>query len=608
LLGIGGGLTLDDRPNLTPVLEFASGQRPLESAIFDNHSGSLGRVIAMASFVGNAMLSGTDIRWFKATNVFLHLLCALAVYGLAKSLIRFLNLDSDDQRTNAVATWIAALWAFHPVQVSTVLYVVQRMTQLSALFVVLCLLLHIKARVADSVQTKVVCWTLATIAFAFGIFSKENAALAIPLLILIEFARARSLRQSTPMWLSLSIGTLIAGPALALVIAPERIIDYSARDFTVGERLLSQARAMVLYLQYLIAPDIRLMSLFQDDFRISRGLLNPPETFFAAFGILALITYATLRLVRRPLSGVAFGLMFFFVGHLMESTVIQLEMVFDHRNYLPSIGIVFAMVYVIARLGRFPSLAKIQTLLLTVLLIIYASLTLVRVISWANIETFLLTSAAAKPESLRAHNELALHYASTGDKLRAAHYIERSKALSKSGPLTKSFWTLAVTCMQKGQLTEVDFSAVRQAANTPVDVKRDVDNAFIQFARAVREGSCGDRAAELLANSWIFLSPHFSTVGISAQSVRINQTYLLLSLGRNAEALTVAREAARAFPERLDGAILHAQVMLAAGSRADAERMLQDLRPTIPWNRPDLEQFVDRLLDAELPSTYQRQN
>ena len=85
-------------------------------------------------------------------------------------------------------------------------------------------------------------------------------------------------------------------------------------------------------------PNLAEMGLHHDDFVISKTLLSPWTTLPAIAGLLALAVGALVLRKKHPL--ITFGIVFFFVAHALESTIIPLEIAFEHRNYLPSYNFV----------------------------------------------------------------------------------------------------------------------------------------------------------------------------------------------------------------------------------------------------------------------------
>lgn len=351
LPGLTGPFLFDDPANiLKPMQAWLDGRTGWREFVLGNRSGLFGRSLSMLTFLANGAVSGLDVMPFKATNLAIHLLCGVLIYLL---LARLLTRDPAlRDRARWVAVLVAALWLLHPMQVSTVLYVVQRMAQLSALFTLLALLFFILGRQALERGRNRTGWgylflLLPTAALA-AILSKENGALVPLLCAVIElgyFRHRTDAKRSGAVRLFFVL-TLVL-PALAALyryaLHPGGLADrYDGRLFTLGERLLSQPRAIMDYLGALLLPRGPMLGIYTDDFVVSHSLLDPPSTLIALLGLMALIGFGWWSRARNPAIFAGIGL--YLGGHVMESTVFPLEMYFEHRNYLPSFGIFLALV------------------------------------------------------------------------------------------------------------------------------------------------------------------------------------------------------------------------------------------------------------------------
>ena len=134
---------------------------------------------------------------------------------------------------------------------------------------------------------------------------------------------------------------LAAGLAYALSARAQWLwAGYQLRPFSLTERLLTEGRVLWFYLDLIVAPDLKAFGLYHDDFVVSTGLLSPWTTLPALLGLAGLVLLAWLARTRAPV--VAFGILWFLIGHALESTVLPLELVHEHRNYLPVLGILLA--------------------------------------------------------------------------------------------------------------------------------------------------------------------------------------------------------------------------------------------------------------------------
>lgn len=362
IAGAGAPFTFDDDPTLR-----GNQLAQLDPATFDHwrvaslssDSGSLHRPVSMLSFYINFALSGGYTPFsLKGVNAGIHCAIGILLYFLCYKILNFLSGLSTRATTNnevgaSLAASIAAgFWLLHPLHVSTVLYSVQRMAQLSTLFVVIGLLVFVHFRERWSRQgasaaevAAGVLWVM--LATWFAVFSKENGVLLLWLIPVVEVSVFRGQWAGKYNRLVDGLGwAAFAAPLLVIaaifIFAPDMFFQgYSARNFTMEERVLTQLRLLWRYAGWIAWPNVFDMGFQHDDIPLSRGLLQPFTTIIAFFAWLMAITAAIAFRSRYPLF--SFAVLFFLVGHSLESGFLALEMVFEHRNYLPSIGVCLAL-------------------------------------------------------------------------------------------------------------------------------------------------------------------------------------------------------------------------------------------------------------------------
>jgi hypothetical protein len=364
------------------------------------------RPLAQLSFGINHALGGLDPWGFKSVNLVLHLLTGLGIFLFARlGVSAGYHGVQKPPGTDLLPLVAMALWLLHPLHVSTVLYTVQRMSQLSTLFLLLALCVYFAGRLRIAEGRPGLLWLLAaTPLAAIGFLGKENAVLLPLLLLACEMTLLRSLPIRNGRWQVRSAWlVLIAIPLLlgtTYLITHPGLLNHDGRPFTFEERILTQPRVLWWYLRWLFIPDITQLGLFHDDIPISRGLLEPPTTLIAIIGLTALLIAALLSRTRWPVF--SFAVLFFFAAHALESTIFPLEMVFEHRNYLASIGPLLLLAYLVtvgANAVRFAGAVRLLTI---ALMVAYAVATYVRANDWRSHESFVLSSAERHPNSARA--------------------------------------------------------------------------------------------------------------------------------------------------------------------------------------------------------------
>lgn len=452
--GLGGGFLFDDYPNLDDMGNYGGvvDWESFRAFVFSGWSGPTGRPISLASFLLDDNTWPSHAFWFKQTNLLIHLLCGLLLCWATLLLLR--NLKSvNEQQAQWIAVLACAFWLLHPYMVSTTLYVVQRMAQLATLFCLAGIVLYLYGRLQLATQPRR-AYILMSLALSMGTllaaFSKENGALLPLLVLVIEFCLPK---QGKPAWQWRALFLWL--PSLAIAVLLARYVDFSDnpwpnRNFNQIERLLTEARIVCEYLLHLFVPRIEGNGLYQDGYVISKGLFEPVSTFFAIAFLVALLVAAFVVRKRTPL--ISLGILFFFAAHLMESTVVGLELYFEHRNHLAALFLFLPLAYYgVIYSARF----KLLPVLAVVVLGILASMTWLRASLWSDndkLELFWVQSATDSP---RAINAVAAFYINNGDYEKANDYL-----LSASQRLPHSSLLTARLLLQKvwtGQASEQDF-------------------------------------------------------------------------------------------------------------------------------------------------------
>ena len=416
-LGFGGPFLFDDfgALALNPLLQ-------IDGTVFDewrtaalsSRSGPLRRPIAMFSFALNSVAAGEIAPYYiKGVNALLHCLAGVFVYLLAQRLFLRVYPVRGSDSARWLALLAAAIWLLHPLHVSTVLYAVQRMAQLATLFMLVGLWVFVRyrARFAERGGTAgevVAAGLWLALLTLFAAYSKENGAL-LPLLVLVVevcfFRGEWAGRPCAPLRFAAvaALGLFFAALLAIMLLPPEFLSErFTRREFTLHERVLTQARLLWHYLAWLALPDISAMGFQHDDIPVSRSFTQPFGTLLAVLAWCAALLGAVLLRQRYPL--VLFALLFYLVGHSVESSVWPLEMVYEHRNYAPSIGVCLLFASLLAtpfyRSGNARRMAApLAGMVLTGLLV----LLLIRVDTWSEEVRMAGVNVRNHPESSRSN-------------------------------------------------------------------------------------------------------------------------------------------------------------------------------------------------------------
>jgi hypothetical protein len=215
------------------------------------------------------------------------------------------------------------------------------MASMAGMFYLLSIVLYIKGRLSTG-WPRVLYFGGTVLSYLFGVFSKENVAILPLFVALYEFYFFQNLDLSPKgrkILFSLVAGLLILG-VFGLIIWGKRYIDviiagYEYRTFTMSERVLTQFRIVLYYVTLLIYPYPSRLNL-DYDFSISKTILNPPTTLISILIVAGLIGYSIWTAKKKPV--LSFFILWYFGNLVIESSIFPLEMVYEHRLYLPAVG------------------------------------------------------------------------------------------------------------------------------------------------------------------------------------------------------------------------------------------------------------------------------
>jgi len=408
LPGLRGGFLFDDYPNLKELGTFGgvTNFETFNNFVFNGVSSPMGRPLSLSTFLLDDNTWPSDAYWFKRTNLKFHLLTGILLCWATLNLLRLFGRKDEE------AVWLAlissSIWLLHPYMVSTTLYVVQRMAQLAALFVFAGLAGYFHGRllcIKGQIRVGYI-WMSASVGLGtvLAFLSKENGVL-LPLLVIVTEACLPTSIGKLNKWWWISFLCL---PTLAVIYKLACEINFSPdawpnRPFTQQERLMTEPRIICEYLYQLYVPHIETRGLFQDGYNFSRGLLNPVSTIFALIFVVLLLIAALLTRKHYPLWSLS--ILFYFAGHLLESTVVGLELYFEHRNYLTSAFLFLPIVDSLINLSKRKQI-WIAPVVVFFILSVITFFTWKRTELWSNTKKLEIYWAASTPESPRAQNKL----------------------------------------------------------------------------------------------------------------------------------------------------------------------------------------------------------
>ena len=296
------------------------------------------RPFSYASFALNYYVGGLNVFGFHLVNFFIHYLSSVFLFLFIFNTLKLpLCKNQYENIAYPVALLATVLWSVHPVFVTSVSYIVQRMTSMAGLFYIMSMYFYLKGRMSKTKGKSIGFFIFCALAGLASLLTKENAVM-LPFsillfdLLLIQGATKENIKRFlkiliAPLLLFIIVGFLYTGGF------SNAFSGYAGRDFTMYERLLTEPRVIIFYLSLLFYPiHSRLTLLYDID--ISHSLLQPWTTLPAILLILFIIATAIYLCRKRPL--MSFCILFFFLNHIIEGTVIPLELIYEHRNYLPA--------------------------------------------------------------------------------------------------------------------------------------------------------------------------------------------------------------------------------------------------------------------------------
>ncbi|HUN53848.1 MAG TPA: hypothetical protein VMU29_01700 [Smithella sp.] len=295
------------------------------------------RPLSFLSFALNYKSGGMDVFGFHAVNFIIHYLAAVFLFLFIYNTLRLPRLrDQYENTAYPVALLASFFWALNPVWVTSVTYIVQRMASMAGLFYIMSMYFYLKGRMSGRLTSSILFFTLCIVSGMAAILTKENAAmLPVSILLFDLFLIQGFTKENIIKCVKIAILPVIIMIIAAFIYVDfSKIIhDYKIRDFTMGERLLTEPRVILFYLSLLFYPVSSRLTLLYD-VEVSRSLLHPWTTIPSILLIPAIIVFAFYIARKRPM--LSFCIIFYFLNHIIEGSFFSLELIYEHRNYLPS--------------------------------------------------------------------------------------------------------------------------------------------------------------------------------------------------------------------------------------------------------------------------------
>jgi Flp pilus assembly protein TadD len=410
------------------------------------------RPVANISFALNYYFNGFNLVGFHLVNILIHIFGGIFLYFFVQATLKTPWLRARFEICGWVPFFTALIWLVHPLQTQSVAYLVQRMNSLAAMFYIVSMLFYVKFRLNEGKRGKWLLLGGCVLTGLLAIGTKQIAATLPVFIFLYEwyFFQGFGLKWGRRHFL------VLGGILLFLIIISLIYLDhdpvikilsaYKDRGFTLLQRLLTQFRVVIFYVSLLLWPQPSRLNL-DHDFSLSYSLTDPVTTLISMMVITALIALAIVAAKREPL--LSYGILWFFGNLAIESSVVGLELVFEHRNYLPSMLIILAMV---ALVFRYVKPTWIGVVFLCAVAILFTLWTFERNRVWMDELSLYRDCAEKSPAKARPHNNFGAILLRRGRQLEAID--EFQAALRIKPDFADAHYNLGNALVAQGNFTK----------------------------------------------------------------------------------------------------------------------------------------------------------
>jgi tetratricopeptide (TPR) repeat protein len=371
---------------------------------------SKNRPVGNISFALNYYFHKYDLKGYHIVNIIIHVLSGFFLYLFLKITLNLPTVRSRYEHPDLIAFLAALLWLVHPVNTQSVTYIVQRLNSMAAMFYVLSLLLYLQGRLSQKQPRNWLWFTGSALSWILALGCKQNSATLPFFVFLYEWYFFQNLdRQWLKQNLKYVIGIVLIFGIIAFLYLGQNPLekitsfkDFSNKEFTFTERVLTQFRVVIYYLNLFFFPHPSRLNL-DHDFPLSHSLFNPVTTVLSLCFIIGLVGLALFLAKKERL--ISFGIFWFFANLAIESSIIPLAIIFEHRTYLPYMLVGAVSVLLIY---RYIKIDWLKLGLLSAVVILFAVWTYERNSVWKDPVTFWKDCVEKSPNKARPRSNLGL--------------------------------------------------------------------------------------------------------------------------------------------------------------------------------------------------------
>lgn len=399
------------------------------------------RPIVNLTLAINYAMGRLDPLGYRVTNIAIHLLAALALFGIVRRTLRLPSLAPQfgEQATNLA--WIAALmWTLHPLQTELIDYVTQRTESMMALFYLLTIYCSVRALETRRPGR----WhTLAIIACLAGMACKESMVTAPVIVALYDwvFVSRAVLQKIRRRRLYAGLVLTWVPLAVLMIASPTTSVGFYT-NVSPWTYLLSQPPMLLIYLRE---------SFWPRNLVLDYGIPEPvplTEVWLPLLAVVAIAALVIFLLVRRPHVGFLGAWCFITLSPTSSFVPIATEVGAERRMYLPLAGLVVLVVLCAYRALTSRASARYQVAGIAATVVVCLALaagTIQRNREYQTKLSIMQVTVERRPHP-RSYQMLANAYFESGQRDKALEYLR----LAKADP-TSSFM-LGIELVSGGQL------------------------------------------------------------------------------------------------------------------------------------------------------------
>jgi len=559
----------------------------VRNAAFGEHSAS-NRPFGNITFALNYYFHKYDLKGYHVVNIIIHTLTGIFLYLFIKTTLSVATPRSpkpsipESLDPSFPAFFAALVWLAHPVHTQSVTYIVQRFNSMAAMFYVLSFWLYVKGRIrmrqhaTQNPQSKAafspksrksaisflfsassLYFSGSVMAWIIALGSKQTAATLPFFIFLYEWYFFQDLSRD---WLKCQLkycfGIIILFGLICLIYTGlnplKKIVSsasYARNNFIFTERVLTQPRVVIYYLSLLFYPHPSRLNL-DYDFPLSHSLIDPVTTLLSLLTIIGIVGLAVYAARRERL--ISFCILWYFGNLVIESSVIPLAIIFEHRTYLPSMLICLLVVALGHRLIKFKWLGITFML---VVVTVFSFWTYQRNKVWRDDITLWQDVVNKSPQKVRPHNNLGNALIESGRTEEAIeHYLQALRINPYSSEVHNN---LADALSKLGQFQKAidHYHEALRIQPDYVDAYNDLGNALINI------GQVSDAIRHF--NQALRLNPKFVPAYNSL-------SLALIRMGKTDEAVVQLQKALKINPNYVDAHVNLGGVLIGMGKNDQA--------------------------------------